>query len=292
MSETIVPRASPTPASSQKTARSTIDRAAAALAGRLASRLSYGTLVVRDTAGSVRYGTGRADQPMAEVTVANGHAFSSVLRRGSVGLGQSYVDGWWECDDLTALVRILLRNLEGLGRLADRTGVSSLRRLRRQPRDRQTDRRDVQAHYDLGNEFFELMLDSTMMYSSAVFESEGLTLLEGSMAKLERICQRLELGPDDHVIEIGTGWGGFAIYAASRFGCQVTTTTISDAQYRLAAKRVADAGLSGLIEVRNDDYRDLTGTYDKLVSIEMIEAIGWRQSAKRRSSNATSAMSR
>ena len=202
---------------------------------------------------------------------------AAILGRGSVGLGQSYVEGWWECDDLTALVQILIRNLEGTERVADRIHLASLPRFRRQARDRQTDRRDVQAHYDLGNDFFELMLDPTMMYSCALFERDGLTLEEASTAKLDRICRRLELGPGDHVIEIGTGWGGFAVHAAQHFGCRVTTTTISDAQYRYAAKRVAEAGLGDLVEVRNDDYRDLEGTYDKLVSIEMIEAIGWRQ---------------
>jgi cyclopropane-fatty-acyl-phospholipid synthase len=257
------------------------DRAATALAGRLAQRLHYGTLVISDGAGRTRYGTSRPDEPVAQVTVADPRTYAALLRRGSVGLGQSYVEGWWECDDLTALVRILIRNIEGPGRVADRS-AQVVRRLaglkhRSAPRDKRTDRRHVQAHYDLGNDFFELMLDPTMMYSCGVFEHPDATLEQASTAKLDRICKRLALGPEDHVLEIGTGWGGFAVHAAAHYGCRVTTTTISDAQYDYAAKRVAESDLGDLVTVLNDDYRDLTGTYDKLVSIEMVEAIGWKQ---------------
>jgi cyclopropane-fatty-acyl-phospholipid synthase len=255
----------------------TIDRAAAALARRLAGRIGYGTLVLSDRRGRSCSGRG---EPVAQVTIHDQRAYAAILGRGSVGLGQSYVDGDWDCDDLTALVRILIGNLEGVGRIADRWGQlfavpASTGAARR--RDRQSDRRDVQAHYDLGNDFFELLLDPTMMYSCGLFEQPEFTLEQASTAKLERLCQRLDLGPNDHVVEIGTGWGGFAVHAATHYGCRVTTTTISDAQYDYAAKRVADAGLAGLVTVRNEDYRDLTGIYDKLVSIEMIEAIGWQQ---------------
>ncbi len=215
------------------------------------------------------------------MTVADPRTYAALLRRGSVGLGQSYVEGWWDSDDLTALVRILIRNIEEPGRVADR-GAQVVRLLagfkhRSAPRDKGIDRQHVQAHYDLGNDFFELMLDPTMMYSCGVFEHPDATLQQASTAKLDRICQRLDLGPQDHVLEIGTGWGGFAVHAAAHYGCRVTTTTISDAQYHYAAKRVARMGLGRLVTVLNDDYRDLTGTYDKVVSIEMIEAIGWKQ---------------
>jgi cyclopropane-fatty-acyl-phospholipid synthase len=137
-------------------------------------------------------------------------------------------------------------------------------------------RRQIAAHYDLGNELFELFLDETMMYSCAVFEPPGASLREASLAKLERICRRLGLGPEDHVLEIGTGWGGFAVHAASRFGCRVTTTTISREQHDYARRRVAEAGLTDRVTVLAQDYRDLRGSYDKLVSIEMIEAVGWQ----------------
>jgi cyclopropane-fatty-acyl-phospholipid synthase len=138
-------------------------------------------------------------------------------------------------------------------------------------------RRNISAHYDLGNDLFRLMLDESMMYSCALFERPGMTLAEAQAAKLDRICRALELGPEDHVVEIGTGWGGFAVHAAGRYGCRVTTTTISPSQFELARERVSEAGLSGRITLLREDYRDLRGTYDKLASIEMIEAIGHRQ---------------
>jgi cyclopropane-fatty-acyl-phospholipid synthase len=137
-------------------------------------------------------------------------------------------------------------------------------------------RKDIAYHYDLGNDLFERMLDPTMMYSCALFEREGMTLEEASVAKLERVCQRLEIGPDDHVLEIGTGWGGFAIHAAATRGCRVTTTTISREQHDYAVTRVREAGLADRVTVLMCDYRDLHGRYDKLVSIEMIEAVGWQ----------------
>ncbi|MEY3411259.1 MAG: hypothetical protein RL593_835, partial [Pseudomonadota bacterium] len=135
-------------------------------------------------------------------------------------------------------------------------------------------RRNIAAHYDLGNDFFKLMLDPTMMYSSAIFENSKQSLEDASLAKLKSICKKLDLNKHDHVLEIGTGWGGFAIYAAKNYGCKITTTTISQQQYLLAIERIKAAGLEDKIEVLLSDYRDLTGTYDKLVSIEMIEAIG------------------
>jgi cyclopropane-fatty-acyl-phospholipid synthase len=137
--------------------------------------------------------------------------------------------------------------------------------------------RNIAAHYDLGNEFFQLFLDPTLTYSSGIFETPKATMEEASIAKYERLCQKLRLGSEDHVLEIGTGWGGFALHAAGRHGCRVTTTTISRSQYQLACKRVEQAGLADRIEVLLEDYRDLSGSYDKLVSIEMIEAVGHEQ---------------
>jgi cyclopropane-fatty-acyl-phospholipid synthase len=257
------------------------DRLAQVLVERLGGRMGYGTLVLRYGGTEHRLGSSRPDEPTAVVKVTDRRAFSALICRGSVGLGESYVDGWWECDDLTALVRILIRNLEGVGRVADRSAQRAralsgpLRHW--SSRDKATDRRNVQAHYDLGNDFFALMLDPTMMYSSALFEHPEFTLEQASTAKLDRLCRQLDLSPRDHVLEIGTGWGGFAVYAATNYGCRVTTTTISRAQYEYAGKRVAEAGLGSLVTVLNDDYRDIAGSYDKLVSIEMIEAIGWTQ---------------
>ena len=197
---------------------------------------------------------------------------------GSIGAGEAFMQEYFECDNLTNLIRLMVRNqamLDGI-----ETGLASitspiqswLHRINKNTQ--QGSRRNISAHYDLGNDFFRLMLDPTMMYSSAIFEKPDQSLEDASNAKLKRICQKLDLKPADHVLEIGTGWGGFAIYAAKNYGCQITTTTISQAQYTLALQRIKLAGLEDKISVLLSDYRDLTGTYDKLVSIEMIEAVG------------------
>ncbi|HLM97212.1 MAG TPA: cyclopropane-fatty-acyl-phospholipid synthase family protein [Acidimicrobiales bacterium] len=250
-----------------------LGRRAASIVGRT---LSSGTILVEDETGDLRLG--RAE-PRVRVRVHDPRAYGSVLRRGSIGLGQSYVDGWWDCDDLTEFVRVLVRNRRVIGDAQDRFGrVTSIltdpfRRLwRRSPT---ADRRDVRAHYDIGNQFFCRMLDPTMSYSCALFERPDMTLEEASIAKLNRICRKLALSPTDHVVEIGTGWGGFAIHAATHFGCRVTSTTISAEQYTYASKEVADLGLSDRVTILQQDYRDLRGQYDKLVSIEMIEAVDW-----------------
>ena len=198
-----------------------------------------------------------------------------------MGFGRTYADGLWDCDDLVSLVRILSVGLRPVTAIQDQIGqwwgsATDWARRLRPPRPRH-DRDNIQAHYDLSNEFFELMLDETMMYSSAIFTRPGMDLAEAQRTKLDRLCVKLGLGPEDHVLEIGAGWGGFAVHAASTYGCRVTTTTISDAQFRYASKRVAAAGLSDRVAVLDLDYRDLTGTYDKLISIEMIEAVDWRQ---------------
>ncbi len=253
-------------------------RLAAGVVKRLGRRIRYGSIVVIDDSGERTLGSG---SPTVRVTVHDPRAFWALIRSGSVGLGTSYVNGWWDCDDLTVLVQLLERNLAGMGRRLDRWARAAApllpRSHRRMRTDKDRDRANVRAHYDLGNEFFEQMLDETMSYSCAFFEDPSMSLAEASEAKLERICRKLALGPSDHVVEIGSGWGSFAVHAAARFGAQITTTTVSDAQYEYTAKRVADAGLGDRVTVCNQDYRDLGGVYDKLVSIEMIEAVGWRQ---------------
>jgi cyclopropane-fatty-acyl-phospholipid synthase len=214
----------------------------------------------------------------ATVTVHDARFYSELAFGGSIGAGEAYMQGYWTTPDLTAVMRVLLNNLAvvdgmegGFARL-----VLPLRRvLHWASRNNKTgSRRNIAAHYDLGNDFFQTFLDPTMMYSSALFTRADMTLEQASKAKLERICQQLRLVPSDHLLEIGTGWGGMAMYAAQHYGCRVTTTTISQQQYDLATQRIAAAGLSDRITVLLDDYRDLTGTYDKLVSIEMIEAVG------------------
>ena len=193
-------------------------------------------------------------------------------------IGEAYIEGYWRCSDLVALVRLLVRNRDLLdameGGLA-RLGGAALRLWHAARRNTRTgSRRNIAAHYDLGNDFFALFLSADLMYSSALYATEDDTLEAASTRKLERICQWLQLQPGDRVVEIGTGWGGFALHAAGKYGCRVTTTTISQAQYELAQQRVEAAGLQDKITILLKDYRGLEGQFDKLVSIEMIEAVG------------------
>ncbi len=214
----------------------------------------------------------------ATVRVHDPRFYGEIAFGGSIGAGEAYMQGFWSADELTTLVRILLANrdvLDGMEGGAARVTAPLQKALHWAARNtRSGSTRNIAAHYDLGNEFFRLFLDPTLMYSCAVFERADMTLEEAATAKLDRICRRLSLGPDDHVLEIGTGWGGFALHAARNYGCRITTTTISRQQYALARERVAAAGLTDRIAVLLEDYRDLTGRYDKLVSIEMIEAVG------------------
>ena len=204
--------------------------------------------------------------------------YRQLLLGGSIALADSYINGEWDTDDLTGLIRLAARNLAVLNKLENRfAGVSkAFEKAKHQLRsnDKSGSKSNILAHYDLGNDMYQRFLDDTMMYSSAVYRTPEVTLSDAQQHKLSLICQRLQLTADDHVIEIGTGWGGFAIYAATHYGCHITTTTISDAQYDEAKRRVDAAGLSDKITLLKQDYRELTGQYDKLVSIEMIEAVG------------------
>lgn len=244
----------------------------------LARSLRHGALTIVESDRTTV--VGRSGGSAARLEVHDNLFWRRVATRGGVGLGESYFLGEWESNDLVGVLRILARNLEAINswsrRLAPlRNARGALRRHIATTRD--VDRENIAAHYDLGDDFFQLFLDPTLAYSGGVFSGPETTLEEASTAKFERICTKLGLGPDDHVIEIGTGWGGFAIHAASRYGCRVTTTTISAKQFAYATRAVADAGLEHLVTVLNRDYRDLTGTYSHLVSIEMIEAVDWRQ---------------
>ncbi len=263
-----------------------LDRLGRTSAFALFDRIIGGQLTVVEAAGHRRFGRRAPDAFGRDALDASIHVhhpglYRRVLTQASVGLGESYADGWWDTDDLPTLLRLLDRNARRADpwhRAARRltTPVTDpVRRLRRQ--DRRRDQEDVRAHYDLGNDFFERLLDESMMYSSAIFPTWCSSLLDGSIHKLDRLCQRIGLGPDDHVLEIGTGWGGFAVHAAQRYGCRVTTTTISDRQLAYARDRVQAAGLEDRITVLDRDYRDLDGTFDAIVSIEMIEAVDWRE---------------
>jgi cyclopropane-fatty-acyl-phospholipid synthase len=251
--------------------------ARAAVEQRLAA-LQEGDLTLLD--GSRRLRFGRPGHPLrATITVHDPGLYRAVAFGGTVGAAEAYADGWWSADDLVQLVRIVVRGggagaqlengLARLGTLADRLSHA----LR--PNSRSGSRRNIRDHYDLGNDFFALFLDETLTYSCGIFERPGATLAEASSAKLDRVCQKLQLGPQHHLLEIGCGWGSLALHAAGRYGCRVTATTISREQHEVAARRVREAGLEGRVEVLRADYRDLTGRYDRLASIEMIEAVGW-----------------
>jgi cyclopropane-fatty-acyl-phospholipid synthase len=266
------------------------DRAARWLVLRVLARIRGGELELVELAegsehvtqggGRVTVGELDAARPLRAVVQVRSRRFYRQLLRGSIGLCESYVDGLWECDDLVALTRIAALNVGALDTLR-RVLAPALIPVQRWARwlARNTpmrSRRRIAAHYDLGNELFALFLDRTMTYSCAVFEQPHASLEDASLAKLERVCAKLDLRPEDHLLEIGTGWGGLALYAAERYGCRVTTTTISREQHAYASARVHEAGLEDRVTVLLQDYRELRGRYDKLVSIEMIEAVGWQ----------------
>lgn len=241
--------------------------------------LRDGTLTVREAGQETRvFGDDRTDFPPAELIIHDSSTWKDLLTGGSVGAAEAYVAGDWSTPDLVALLRFFTRNVDRMNAFEDRfswvtkPALKGLHWLNRNTPS--GSRKNIEAHYDLGNGLFEQFLDPTMMYSSAIYPDANATLEEAAVHKLDTICRKLDLQPGDRVIEIGTGWGGFAIHAARHFGCHVTTTTISREQLELATARVRDAGLQDRITLLFDDYRDLQGQFDKLVSIEMIEAVG------------------
>jgi cyclopropane-fatty-acyl-phospholipid synthase len=253
------------------------------LRARLIERLRplrHGRLVIEDACGRVALGHADGEGLCVHVRVDDPALYRALATSGAVGAGESYIRGHWRCDDLVGLMRLLVCNrdlLDGLERGSARLGGWLLRAWSAlRPNTRSGSREHIAAHYDLGNEFFALFLSPDLMYSSALWVDGDDTLEAASTRKLDAICAALDLSPVDTVVEIGTGWGGFALHAARRYGCHVTTTTISREQHALARQRVAAAGLGDRVTVLLDDYRDLQGRYDKLVSIEMIEAVGAR----------------
>lgn len=250
------------------------------LLSRLAN-LRTGQIRVRENGQTLSFGTVTDECPLAaEIEVLDGRFWGDVAFGGSVGAGEAYIRGYWRVTDLTTLVRLMVRNRHVLESLEGGLAVISapLRRMLHFA-NRNTQRgseRNIAAHYDLGNDFFELILDRTMAYSCGIYATRDSTLEQASVAKFDSICTKLALGPNDHLAEIGTGWGGLAIHAARHYGCRVTTTTISREQYEYARLAVAREGLSDRITLLRQDYRELTGTFDKLVSVEMVEAVGHR----------------
>lgn len=243
--------------------------------------LRKGSLTLIDGAERLHFGEASSATDLhGELHIVDAHTYVDIMSGGSIGAAEAYMTGDWRTPDLTALVRIMVRNMEVLDGMEG--GLALLAKPFRKwfhrlnQNTQRGSRRNIAAHYDLGNDLFELFLDETMMYSSAIFPRAEASLAEASRHKLDVICRTLDLQPGDEVVEIGTGWGGFALHAASHYGCKVTTTTISEEQYALAKERVAAAGLEDRITLLKKDYRDLEGQFDKLVSIEMIEAVGWQ----------------
>ena len=256
-----------------------LDALACRLVLRQLARLEHGHLAVEDGDQRLEFGQPAKEAALrATIQVNDATFYSDTAFGGSIGAGEAYMHGAWQCDDLVSLVRILLRNrhvlddMEGGAARLTKPLQKLFHWVNRNTRDGA--RRNIAAHYDLGNEFFALWLDETMMYSSAMFADPDMSLHQAQLHRLYVVCDKLDLGPDDHLVEIGTGWGSLAIFAASKYGCRVTTTTLSRAQYDHAEQAIREAGLEDRITLLLEDFRDLEGQYDKLVSIEMIEAIG------------------
>lgn len=241
------------------------------------SQLQHGDITVVEGNQRLRFGDEHASLKTV-ITVVDPAFYQKMVMAGSVGGGEAYINGWWRCDNLTALVRIFALNLTTLDKLDSaitRLGRPLLKLLNWRNRNSKAQaKKNIAAHYDLGNDMYRLFLDDSMMYSSAVYPDDTSDLAVAQQHKLELICQRLQLKSSDHLVEIGTGWGSMAIYAAQHYGCKVTTTTISQQQYDYAKARIEALGLQDKITLLLHDYRDLNGQYDKLVSIEMIEAVG------------------
>ena len=269
-----------TPAANQTvpTPTSFLDRLARRVVTKQLAGLRRGEYTLRDASGSILLGEPADLQ--ATMLVHCPRFFRQAVLGGTLSVAESYLNGDWECDDLTSLFRIFVRNRDSASMLDGGLAkfASYGHRLFHwwRANTRTGSRRNIGAHYDLGNDFFRLWLDDTMAYSSGIFPAPGASLRDASVEKFDRVCRKLGLRPSDQVLEIGTGWGGFAIHAAKNYGCHVTTTTISREQFEVAQQRIKEAGLASQVTLLQQDYRDLRGQFDKLVSIEMIEAVGYR----------------
>lgn len=249
-----------------------------ALLLKVLSKASEGHFVLKENGTIIaEVGSPSADL-QAEADVLDQRAYERALVGGNTAAGEAYVDGWWTSPDITQVTRFFSRNLSMMDYWDSRFGwllkpFKTMRYLRRLNSKRQA-KKNILAHYDLGDELYQTFLDPKMQYSSAIFDVESNSLEEAQVNKLTRICDQLKLREDDHLLEVGSGWGGLAIFAAENYGCQVTTTTISDNQYRYAKNKIDAAGLSNKINLLSDDYRLLQGKFEKVVSVEMIEAVG------------------
>lgn len=236
-----------------------------------------GLILIEKEGNTYHVGDQSADL-QAQLMINHPGFYKRILTGGSIAAGEAYVDGWWDSPDLTKVVQVLARNLPILDKLEAKVGwMTALaekisHKIRRNNKDNA--RENISAHYDLGNALYSLFLDSKMLYSCAIYRSEQDDLLTAQTHKMDRLCRQLDLKPTDHLLEIGTGWGALATHAAKHYGCRVTTTTISKEQYDWAKECVEQQGLGDKITLLLDDYRDLTGQYDKVVSVEMVEAVG------------------
>ncbi len=242
--------------------------------------IKTGHLLLKEGGEACHFGRHQGDSALsATIFVHHPGSYSSILFGGTTGAGRAYMEGLWSADSLTDVIRIFFLNQDVLSGMDQRWTAFLTKPLYTlahylNKNTKTGSQSNIMAHYDVGNDFYQLFLDETMTYSAGIFETPESSMQAASLAKYERICRKLQISPDDHILEIGTGWGGFALYAVKQYGCRVTTTTISRKQYDFAAHRIEQEGLSGRINLLLQDYRDLTGAYDKLVSIEMIEAVG------------------
>jgi cyclopropane-fatty-acyl-phospholipid synthase len=242
------------------------------------NKLASGRINLVESGDRFEFGEDRGRPLCATITVHHPLFYSRVFFGGSIGAAEAYMEGLWAADDMTTVMRILALNQETLREMEKGLArvTAPFHKLYHFVRKntRSGSRSNILAHYDLGNQFYSLFLDDTMTYSCGIFEHEHSTLAQASEAKYDRLCRKLQLSAGDRVVEIGTGWGGFAVHAAQNYGVHVTTTTISDEQHQYAHSRIRQAGLEDQITLLKKDYRDLKGEFDKLVSIEMIEAVG------------------
>ena len=242
------------------------------------NRSQRGSFIVKENNREVAHFQGPLPGPHAEINVVNGKTYQAMVFSGDIGAGEAFMSGHWTSPDLTAVIEFFAANLNVLDALEKRLSwltwplhmLSHVRRRNSKARAKE----NIAAHYDLGNELYTRFLDTRLQYSSAVYTAADMSLEDAQEEKLRRLCDQLQLQPTDHLVEIGTGWGGLAIYAAERYGCKVTTTTISAEQYAYTENLVKQKGLEDRITLLKEDYRDLTGQFDKLVSVEMIEAVG------------------
>ena len=276
MTELIIPSEGPAP---EDLKERKLDQTARKTVLSLLNKLQHGRITITENYNRFAFGEESPTALLqADISVHHSQFYSRILFSGSIGAAEAYMEGLWSADDLTVVMRILALNRKafddmekGLARLT--APLYKLYHFARK-NTKMGSRKNILAHYDLGNDFYSLFLDKTMTYSCGIFEHEQSTMEDASIAKYDRLCKKLQLKPGDRVMEIGTGWGGFAVHAAQNYGVQVTTTTISDEQHDFAEKRFRNARLEDQISVLKKDYRDLRGKFDKLVSIEMIEAVG------------------